>query len=612
MVRKPNHLLGQTSPYLIQHLYNPVDWRPWGPEALNEARERDLPIFLSIGYAACHWCHVMERESFENDQVAEYMNRHFIPVKVDREERPDLDDIYMNAVQVMTRQGGWPLNVFLMPDQRPFFGGTYFPPASGYGRPGFLELLQRVHETWDNRRDQVEEAAGGLTEQLRAISSGINAGDLDAQALDQVAAAAAARIAGSFDAENGGFSHAPKFPPDTQLAFLLRQYRRTGQDILWEMADRTLTRMALGGMYDQIGGGFARYSVDERWLVPHFEKMLYNQALLAPVYCDAWHVDNRPLFRRTVCDTLDFVRRELTHGEGGAFSSLDADSEGVEGKYYVWTPEQVLDVLGNEDGMLFNETYGITAKGNFEGDSIPNLLAGEPDEAIRTTLTGLRSRLLAARATRIRPGTDDKVLTAWNGLMITGFVAGYQAFGRREDLDSAASCADFILGNLLRDGRLLASWREGIAAHPAYLDDYAFLARSLLDLHEAGGGDFYLEAAGELGQVLVDRFEDKERGGWYFIADDHENLLVRNRSGLDGALPSGAGVATETLVLLAARLNLDRFRETSVRALESYAGELHRVPNGCSSLLAALDYLELGVPERRVCRDGVCWVDRER
>ena len=611
MDRKPNHLLGQTSPYLIQHLYNPVDWRPWGADALNEARDRDLPIFLSIGYAACHWCHVMERESFEDEQVAEFMNNHFVPVKVDREERPDLDEIYMNAVQVMTRQGGWPLNVFLMPDQRPFFGGTYFPPLSGYGRPGFLDLLVRVHDTWEKRREQVEEAAGGLTEQLRAISAGIHAGDLESPPLDEAATTAADRIAATFDPVNGGFSHAPKFPPDTQLAFLFRQYRRTGQDILWEMVDRTLTRMALGGMYDQVGGGFARYSVDERWLVPHFEKMLYNQALLVPVYCDAWHVDHRPLFRRTVCDTLDFVRREMIHDEGGAFSSLDADSEGEEGKFYVFKPEQVVEILGKEDGALFNTTYGITTGGNFEGDSIPNLLHGEPDEAIQDRLAGLKSKLLAARETRIRPGTDDKILTAWNGLMITGFTAGYQAFGRQEDLDSARRCADFILANLLQEGRLLASWREGHAAHPAYLDDYAFLARGLLDLYEAGGGESYLNSAGELGQVLLDHFEDKERGGWYFTADDHEDLLVRNRSGLDGALPSGAGVATEILVLLAARLNIDRYREAAVRALSSYAGELHRAPNGCSSLLAALDYLETGVPERRVCRDGVCWVDRK-
>jgi len=374
--RRANHLAGQTSPYLIQHLYNPVDWYPWGPEALSRAKSEDRPIFLSVGYAACHWCHVMERESFENETISAFLNDHFVSIKVDREERPDLDEIYMTAVQLMSGSGGWPMSVFLTPDLKPFVGGTYFPPSDMYGRPGFLTVLERVHEAWQKRRADVEKAGEDLTLKLRAVGSGPRNEDDGAMVGRVELARAIAELTRRFDGHWGGFGHAPKFPPHGAIALLLREHSRTRQGIPLQMAEFTLERMALGGMYDQIGGGFARYSVDEAWLVPHFEKMLYDQALLIPQYVDAWLVTRKPRHRRLVEETLDFVRREMTDPQGGLYSSLDADSEGVEGRFYVWTRDEIQTVLGEEDADLFCGVYGITREGNFEGKNIPNLLGG--------------------------------------------------------------------------------------------------------------------------------------------------------------------------------------------------------------------------------------------
>jgi len=601
MKHEPNHLAGQTSPYLLQHQYNPVDWYPWGTEALDRARREDRPIFLSIGYAACHWCHVMERESFENPAIAEILNRHFVSIKVDREERPDIDEIYMNAVQALTGQGGWPLSMFLTPDLQPFLGGTYYPPENRHGRIGFPTLLQGVQRAWTESRTEIDRSARQLTEQLRRIAEGPPSGastGTDRSASTEIQRGVA-ELTRRFEPRWGGFSHAPKFPPDGALTLLLREHRKSGEAVPLSMSETTLDHMALGGLYDHIGGGFARYSVDERWLVPHFEKMLYNQALLVPIYLDGWLITGKPLYRRVVEQTLDFVRRELTDVHGGFYSSLDADSEGEEGKFYVWTPEEIERILGSEEGRFLAEIYGVTPQGNFEGKNILNLLGGSlaaradslgPDQPdVVDRLESSRSKLLEAREARVRPATDDKVLSAWNGLMLTAFSRAYQVFGRRDDLAAAERAATFLESNLVRDGRLLVSFRDGQARLNAYLDDYAFLARGLLDLYEACFEPRYLERSEALAEAMLAHFENRTGGGFYFTSDDHESLLTRNHSLHDGALPAGAGVATEVLLRLAVHRRRDDFRRSAERTFEAYHPLVRRMPSAYASLLVAAE-----------------------
>jgi len=585
-----NHLAGQTSPYLLQHQFNPVDWYPWGPEALAKAKAENKPIFLSIGYAACHWCHVMERESFENDAIARLLNASFVSIKVDREERPDLDEIYMTAVQSMTGQGGWPLNVFLTPDGKPFYGGTYFPPDDRFGRPGFPALLAAIRDAWATRRDEIDGSAKDITARVRAASAAPAAGPGDLRVGPKQTTRAAADLKSRFDATWGGFGPAPKFPPHASLALLLREHARTGDPLTLAMVTTTLDRMAVGGMYDQIGGGFSRYSTDERWLVPHFEKMLYDQALLVPVYVDAWRVTGKPLYRRVVLETLDFVRRELTASDGGFYASLDADSEGEEGRFYVFTPAEVEAVLGAKDGAPFCATFGIKLPGNFEGKSIPNLLDGD-DEAVVARLAPLRAKLLAARGKRVRPATDDKVLTAWNGLMITAFATAYDAFGREDDLRSARAAADFVLFQLAKDDRLLVSYRAGKAHLNAYLDDYAFLGRGLVDLYEAGFKRSDLDRAAAFARTLLDRFGDGQ-GGFHFTSDDHEQILARTRSTFDDAIPAGSAVAAELLLRLSLHFDDARFRKAGLATLTALRPFAERAPVGCASLLNASAYAE--------------------
>ena len=587
--RKPNHLAGQTSPYLLQHQFNPVDWYPWGEQARKRAKAENKPIFLSIGYAACHWCHVMERESFENDAIASILNESFVAIKVDREERPDLDEIYMMAVQSMTGQGGWPLNVFLTPDGKPFYGGTYFPPDDRYGRPGFPALLAALRDAWAGRHDELVGIAAEAALRLNAAAA-VSAGDEPVGPAQT--ARAVADLASRFDAKWGGFSPAPKFPPHAGLALLLREHARTGDAAVLNMATTTLDRMAEGGMYDQIGGGFSRYSTDEQWLVPHFEKMLYDQALLVPVYVDAWRVTGKPLYRRVVFDTLDFVRREMTSPDGGLFASLDADSEGHEGIFYVWTPDQVKAVLGAEDGAQFCSTYGIAMPGNFEGKSIPNLLGGSlTDEARIARFAPMKAKLLAARGQRVRPATDDKVLTAWNGLMLSAFARAYQAFGREEDLRSARRAADFVLANLAKDDRLLVSYRQGKAHLNAYLDDYAFLARGLVDLYECSFDRRDLDRAVALTRTLLARFGDGH-GGFHFTSDDHETMLTRTRSTFDDAIPAGSAVAAESLLRLSVHLDDAAFRKAGLATLAALRPLADRAPAGMATLLNASAYAD--------------------
>jgi uncharacterized protein YyaL (SSP411 family) len=590
--RRPNHLAGQTSPYLLQHQFNPVDWYPWGPEALAKAKAEGKPIFLSIGYAACHWCHVMERESFENGEIASLINASFVAIKVDREERPDLDEIYMTAVQSMTGQGGWPLNVFLTPDGKPFYGGTYFPPDDRFGRPGFPALLAALREAWSTRHDEIVASAAEITSRLAAASAVPDGPAGDERVGPEQTARAAADLKSRFDATWGGFGPAPKFPPHAGLALLLREHARTGDAATLTMVETTLDRMARGGMYDHVGGGFSRYSTDEKWLVPHFEKMLYDQALLVPVYVDAWRVTGKPLYRRVVMETLDFVRRELTSPGGAFYASLDADSGGHEGTFYIWTPDEVKAVLGPENAALFCSTYGIAPPGNFEGKSIPNLLGGPlTNEALVAKLAPMKAKLLAARGKRVRPATDDKVLTAWNGLMISAFAKAYDAFGRKDDLASARAAADFVVAHLVKDDRLLVSFRSGTAHLNAYLDDYAFLGRGFVDLYESGFDRRDLDRAAGFARTILARFTDG-RGGFHFTSDDHEAILARTRSTYDDAIPAGSAVAAETLLRLAVHLDDAALRKAGLAVLAALRPLADRVPSGFASLLNASAYAD--------------------
>ena len=596
--QKPNGLAGQTSPYLLQHLYNPVDWQPWGPAALRRAADEDRPIFLSIGYAACHWCHVMERESFEDESIAAYLNEHFVSIKVDREERPDIDEIYMNAVQLLTGSGGWPLTAFLTPDLRPFAGGTYFPPDDRYGRIGFKALLERVVQVWNEDRERVIHAGGELTRQLRRIAESDH-GEADGSPVGgDLIERAIVELTARYDGQYGGFGAAPKFPPDAALSLLLRESHRTGAAEPARIAEHTLDAMYRGGMFDHVGGGFARYSVDDRWLVPHFEKMLYNQALLVPVYADAFQLSGRSDYRRVVEQTLDFVRRELTDPGGGFYSSLDADSEGVEGRFYVWDVEEVESILG-DGAEFFCTTYGIVRGGNFEGRSIPNLLhggladqaavAGTDEAALERRLAPLRESLLDAREKRVRPGTDDKVLTSWNGLMITAFARAHQVFGRDEDLAAGQRAAGFALDQLLVDGRLHATWRNGRAALNGYLDDYAFFGRALLDLYETDFDRRWLDRSAQIARRMLAHFGDAERGGFFFVSDDHETLLTRNRSVHDGALPAGSGVAAGWLARLGDHLDEATFRAASRKTLIELRPAAKRSVSAFATLLLAAE-----------------------
>ncbi|RMH04064.1 MAG: thioredoxin domain-containing protein, partial [Nitrospirae bacterium] len=489
--RKPNRLIHATSPYLLQHAYNPVDWYPWGEEALERARREDKPILLSIGYSACHWCHVMERESFENEEIAALMNEHFICVKVDREERPDLDEIYMQATVAMNQgHGGWPMTVFLTPEQHPIFAGTYFPPTDRWGRPGFATVLKKIAEGWQTDREAIRRSASQFTERLRRSLQALPPLPVGQAEID----AAVEQFREEFDRRHGGFGSAPKFPPATALSFLLRQYAYTGDLSILEMIRTTLDAMAAGGIYDHVGGGFARYSTDDRWLVPHFEKMLYDNALLARTYTEAFHLTGHPNDQRIARETLDYLLREMTSPEGGFYSATDADSEGVEGKFFVWTPEEIHTIApSREDAERFCAYYDITPQGNWEGKSIPHTprsleavaqeLGCSPED-LADSLARMKPLVYQARLKRVPPGLDDKILTAWNGMAIGALAEAARVFGEPRYLEAACRTARFLLTNLSRpDGGLFRTYRQGKAHLPAYLEDYAYLAEGLLDLY---------------------------------------------------------------------------------------------------------------------------------
>ena len=597
--KRSNRLVDETSPYLLQHAHNPVDWFPWGPEALQRSRDLNKPILLSIGYSACHWCHVMERESFEDERIAAQMNEHFVCIKVDREERPDLDEIYMQATLTLNQgQGGWPMTVFLTPEQQPIFAGTYFPPTDRWGRPGFSTVLAKVAEYWRNDPSGLRRQAGEITARLQndmRVGAPVSVSDAEFDA-------AVTQYAEEFDARYGGFGHAPKFPPATGLSFLLRRAHRTGDPQTIKMVRKTLDGMAAGGLYDHVGGGFARYSTDERWLVPHFEKMLYDNALLARTYLEAAQATGDPQYRRVAAETLDYVLREMTSPEGGFYSATDADSEGVEGKFFVWTPEDVRRIVPtDEDARRFCAYYDITPGGNWEHTSIPNTphsledvardLAISPED-LRTTIDRVKPLVYAARAQRIPPGLDDKILTAWNGMMISAMAEGARVLGDSRYLEAGEEAADFLLRTMARpDHGLYRTYRLGKAHLNACLDDYACLAEGLIDLYEAGAHEGYLDEAVRLAERIVADFSDREHGGFFTTAADHESLIVRSREGPDGATPSANAVAAMVLARLSYHYARDDFRTAATDAVRAYGRPIARYPRAFAKSLSVADLL---------------------
>jgi len=597
MTQHPNRLIHETSPYLLQHAYNPVDWYPWGEEALQKAQREDKPIFLSIGYSACHWCHVMERESFENDEIARYLNEHFVSIKVDREERPDLDEIYMTAVQVLTGQGGWPLTVFLTPDLKPFYGGTYFPPEDRWGRPGLLTVLRAIVELYHKEREKIVEQAERLTHYLKALQQPrSSAGLLSLELLQR----AYLSLLQGFDREHGGFGNAPKFPHSLELSFLLRYWHRTNDPDALHIVEFSLERMARGGLYDQLGGGFHRYCIDANWRIPHFEKMLYDNALLVWTYLEAYQATKKPLYRRIVEETLDYIMREMKSPEGGFFTSQDADSPNGEGAFYVWTPAEIKAVLGPEEGARACAYFGVTESGNLsDGTSVPSqpytleefaAHAGMTPTECEAWLARVRAQLFAARERREKPARDEKILTAWNGLMISACARAYQVLGHEKYLRAAQDAAHFCLTYLYQDGMLRHSYKDGQAKFNAYLDDYAFLITALLDLYEADFDPRWIHIAQVLSTMTIEKFWDESTGGFYFTSPDHEKLLVRLKSLYDGATPSGNAAATLAFLRLAPLTDDATLRTKAEQTLRVCCAFMEQVPQGLSYMLSALDF----------------------
>jgi uncharacterized protein len=598
-----NKLSNETSPYLLQHAENPVNWYPWGEEALQQARDQDKPILLSIGYAACHWCHVMAHESFEDEETAALMNRYFINIKVDREERPDLDSIYMSAIQALTGQGGWPMTVFLTPEGKPFYGGTYYPPVPRYGMPSFQQLLNSIAQTWSTKREDIEHSAAGIAEHLRQAALPVEEGKaLNSEIFDK----ALRSILSKFDAQEGGFGPAPKFPPSMTIEFLLRMVLARGDGMALHMAEHTLQKMAYSGMYDQLGGGFARYSTDNRWLVPHFEKMLYDNALLSRVYLHAYQLTGNPLYRRIVEETLDFILRDLRHEEGGFYSSYDADSEGVEGKFYVWDSDEVRQLLGPE-ANLFMRYYDVTSGGNWEGHNILNVLEdpatiaadfnmqlAEMDER----LLAARQNLLKVRAQRIWPGLDDKVLSSWNGLMLASFAEAGRVLKRTDYTQTARQNALFIFDNLRQeDGRLLRTWKAGSTAkYNAYLEDYAYLADGLLALYQTTFEERWFSWAQELAEQMVTRFTDETNGGFFDTANDHESLLYRPKEIQDNATPSANSMAAHVLLKLSLYAGNGQQWDQAEKTVASFQNVMTKYPTGFAHWLCATAFI-LGEPQ---------------
>ncbi len=597
-----NRLADETSPYLLQHKDNPVDWYPWGEEALSRAREEDKPVLLSVGYSACHWCHVMERESFEDAATAGIMNEHFVNIKVDREERPDIDSIYMSALQAMTRGGGWPMTVFMTPDGAPFYAGTYFPPVPSRGLPSFQQLLVSLADAYENRREDVLQSAASVRDYLQSSTGAAipRAETAGAELLD----AAAGSLVAQIDRRFGGFGGAPKFPQAMNLEVLLRHHHRTGDRSALDGVELTLRQMANGGIYDQLGGGFARYSVDEYWLVPHFEKMLYDNALLSRLYLETYQATGDPFYRRIAEETLDYVLCDMTSDEGGFYAAEDADSEGVEGKFYVWTPDEIEAVLEPEDTKLALRYWDVTERGNFEGKNILNV--PRPPEAVADEfgvspqelwerIVRIRSRLLAEREKRVRPGRDEKVLGSWNGLMLRSFALASRVLDRDDYREAAERNAAFLLEKLKSDGRLRRSYKDGRARFNGYLEDYAMVADGLVALYEATFETRWLLEADALCEAISELFWDEGSKAFYDTPADHEKLVTRPRDIYDNAAPSGTSVTVEVLLKLALLLDRNDYRQRAESVLEELSGGLEKLPGAFGRLLCALDF-SLGQP----------------
>ena len=592
----PNRLVNETSPYLLQHANNPVDWYPWGEEALGRARDEDKPILLSIGYSACHWCHVMERESFENDDIAEIMNLNFVNIKVDREERPDLDAVYMEAVQMLTGSGGWPMTVFLTPDGKPFYGGTYFPPVDRHNMPGFPRLLETVSQAYRNSNSEIRRVTDQLTEQMgRTANMPRGTGALDESILHN----AYNTLATNFDYQNGGVGSAPKFPQAMTLEILLRYHAHGHNERALSMLDLTLEKMARGGIYDQVGGGFHRYATDAFWLVPHFEKMLYDNALLARLYLHSWLATGRALYRRITEEILDYVLREMTGEHGGFFSATDADSEGEEGKFFVWSPEEIEEALGSEDAGLFSAFYSVSQRGNFEGKNILNISVKAADFAERQGVTLERlvdvirrgkETLRLAREEREHPLLDDKALASWNGLMLRACAEAGAALERQDYLDAAARNAAFLLEVMRPEGTLLRSYREGQAKLHGFLEDYSFVADGLLSLYEATFQQRWLDGAVELADEMISLFWDEGEGCFYDTGRDHEELVIRPRDVFDNAQPCGGSVASDVLLRLSVITGNEDYASKAVAPLRTLTELMGRTPAGTGRWLAALDF----------------------
>jgi uncharacterized protein len=602
--RPANRLAEETSTYLLQHAHNPVDWYPWGEEALARAKAEDKPILLSVGYSACHWCHVMEHESFEDEHTAASMNDLFICIKVDREERPDIDEIYMKAVQMLTGHGGWPMTVFLTPDLKPFFAGTYFPPQDKHGIPSFSRVLTSVASAWNEQRDSVESSASEITKHLAVFEK---VPETRTELHQRVIERSVDTLYRAFDKDFGGLGGAPKFPHPSALSLIMQHcvenstWQYAGWKNCHEMLVKTLDEMACGGIYDQLGGGFARYSVDRQWLIPHFEKMLYDNAQLCRNYLQGYQLTGRPFWAQIGRETLEFVLREMTTAGGAFYSSLDADSEGVEGKFYAWTPAEITAVLGATDGEWLCAIYGVinSGPGNFEhGTSVLHLM-DTPDglakarnmttEELWKRLNPLRERLLQAREKRIRPGRDEKVLLSWNGLMISAFVDGYRILGEPTYLAVARRAADFVLASMMRNDRLLRTWGRGQAKLPGYLDDYTYFIQALLDLASVDFDTKWLEMAMKLNQVVLDQFTDSNDGSFFYSSKEHERLIARTKTFYDAAIPSPSAVAAMNLLRLGTIFDRQDLKERAEKLLDIYAPFFEKIPDQFSSFLLALE-----------------------
>jgi uncharacterized protein YyaL (SSP411 family) len=592
----PNRLINETSPYLLQHANNPVDWYPWGNEAFEKAKAEDKPILLSIGYSACHWCHVMERESFEEASIARQMNRQFVSIKVDREERPDIDSIYMHALQAMTGQGGWPTTMFLTPDGKPFFGGTYYPPDDQHGIIGFPRVLQAVAQAYRNQREDIDKSAD---EVIRRLTQMTTIPPSQSPLTDQILDNAAINISEAFDRDFGGFGTAPKFPQPLIGEFLLRTYHRTRESSLLRIVEFTLQQMARGGIYDHLAGGFHRYSTDAIWLVPHFEKMLCDNALLSRLYLNVYQATGNSEYREVAEEILDYVIREMTAPSGGFYSAQDADSEGEEGKFYVWSASEIIRILGNKTGEMFTKLYGITVDGNFEGMNVLFLdrsiksVADEhslKEDELKDIIVAAKARLLEERNQRIPPMKDDKILTSWNGLMMISFAEAANVLGRNDYLEVAKANAIFLLENLRAENRLLRSFRDRPGNVKGYLEDYSFLINGLLALYEASFEKRWLEEAQGLSEQMIALFWNEPDGTLYDTGTDHETLVIRPRDVFDNAAPSGGSMAVKALLHLATLTGQPEYERIAIQSLHSLQLFLEQVPNGLPYWLCALDY----------------------